>query len=130
MNAVQASDEIIKMTIEQPVSSWAKTLYSLDIQHHYDQTFGGMVAFVIKLILPSFATDSLLPYLAEQFVRGQKNKDFLVDVYLPELNKVTENLHITLFQKITLTEKFIGMIIKIGYAIIWHEDRFNSKFLY
>ena len=26
--------------------------------------------------------------------------------------------------------KFIGMIMKNSYAILWHEDRFKSEFLY
>ena len=61
INAVQASDQITKMTIEQPVSDWKKTLNTLDIQQHSDRTFGAIVLLTFKLILPNFAADYFLP---------------------------------------------------------------------
>ena len=63
MTAVQASERIIKMTINQPANEWKKTLDTLDIQHHYDRTFGAIIGLILKLVFPSHLIDPLLPAL-------------------------------------------------------------------
>lgn len=53
----------------------------------------------------------------------KSNIDFFIKIYLPELRKVTKNVHIGLIQKLNLSRKFVGMAMKIGYSFLWQEYR-------
>jgi hypothetical protein len=51
----------------------------------------------------------------------KKDSDFMIDIYIPQVNKVVieKNLSISILQKLNILKKFIGMIMKIGYAFLW-----------
>ena len=108
-----------RISIDKPVNTWSQNLKSIDIQQHVDRTFGAIVCLILTLIFPAKVINYAIPSLAKQFVAGDDNIDFILKIYLPELNKVTANVHITFMQKLYLIEKFIGMIIKILYAFMW-----------
>ena len=65
--------------------------------------------------------------MATQFI-SKKSADFFVNIYLPELRKVTQNVHVGFFQKLTMSKKFVGMLMKIGYSFIWQEYRVGQYF--
>lgn len=85
------------MTIEHPVSDWKKMMEELDIQTHYDRTFAAMWAITFQLTLPSWVCDYSLPKMMNQFIPKQSDIDFLTNIYLPELKKVTKNVHVGFF---------------------------------
>jgi hypothetical protein len=53
------------MSIEKPVKDWAVTLDTLDIQQKSDRSFGAIVGLTVKLVLPSFISDYILPKATE-----------------------------------------------------------------
>ena len=130
-SAFKASQIMTEMTISQPVIQWQQTMWNIPLEHYY-KTFGAMWMFAFVLIFPKDFTDYVLPIMARKFIEHKEKAEFLVTKYLPALNKVVEekNLNISLYQKVIMTKKFIGMIMKIGYAFIWQEYQVNFPKLY
>lgn len=44
---------------------------------------------------------------------------FVIDHYLPELNKAVSNIKVAHDDARDLGYRFIGMLIKIGWAFVW-----------
>jgi hypothetical protein len=66
--------------------------------------------------------------MATQFVPQQYDIPFFVDIYLPELKKVTKDIHISLAQKFLLSKKFFGAALKIGYSFMWQKYSVKQYF--
>ena len=109
----------------QPVSAWRKVIDESDYEHSYQNTFGAIIANILNLVLPESVTKPILIVLSDLMLNSDQ-KEFLIDVYLPELFSATKNVSTPLTQKFGLLSKGIGVIVKIVYAFCYQEQELPS----
>lgn len=56
--------------------------------------------------------------------------EFVVNIYLPEMNKAIENIEVSFQMQKELGLRFTGMIMKIFYAFLWQEFFFPLPSMY
>ena len=60
----------------------------------------------------------------------ESTRDFVLNLYLPELHNATKNITIPHESQRELVFKFLGVLIKIGWAFVWQEHFVPLPFLY
>ena len=106
------------MFSERPVPEWAEQLDTADLPHVYFITFAAMIATGFSLVLPWFLTEMAISFLAKAIIPADAAA-FIIDKYLPELNKAVKNIKVSHDDARDLSYRFVGMLIKIGWAFVW-----------
>ena len=68
-------------------------------------------------------------FLAKKIIPAE-DAAFVIDHYLPELKKAVINITIAHDDARDLSYRFVGMLIKIGWAFVWQEFFIPLGFLY
>lgn len=103
---------------DKPVDDWAEVLDNADLPHVYFITFAALLSTISSITLPWFVTQFAITKLAYGII-PKEDADFVVLQYLPELKEAVKDIHLTSQEKDDVGFKFLGMIMKIGYAFIW-----------
>ncbi len=56
----------------------------------YYKTFGAMWMFVFIIMFHQSFSDYVLPIMATQFLPHKSDSDFMINEYLPQINKVVK----------------------------------------
>ena len=116
------------MFSEEKVDDWAKVLDEGDFPHVYFITFATFVCTIFSLILPWFLASFVINHAI--VLIPEENRDFVMNHYMPELHNATKNISIPHEDQKELVFRFIGVLIKIGWAFVWQEDFVPLPFLY
>ena len=109
------------MLADNPPPAWAQFVDTMDIERDYYLTFGAFLATTFTLIMPFQAgVKWLINFLAGAALPPDEG-DFLANQYLPELFKATSTVQLTFAQRQDLFNKFVGMMLKIGWAFVFQE---------
>lgn len=121
-SAVDSTQALTNMFIEQPVSAWQKYIADLDMPNYY-LTFAALVSNVLNVLLPAQTVDIIFDALAEAFALPEEDYAFMVEQYFPALRSATSEKRIRLSvpEKGALGLKFIGTLVKVLYAFLWQE---------
>ena len=84
----------------------------------YFITFAALISTVFSIVFPWFVTQFAITKLAYLII-PKDDADFIVEKYLPELKVAVKDIELTRSEQDTVIEKFVGMIMKIGYAFLW-----------
>jgi hypothetical protein len=128
-DGVEVSEDLVRMFSERPVPEWAEQLDTADLPHVYFITFAAMIATGFSLVFPWFITEHAISFLSRAII-PKDSADFIIDHYLPELNKATGNIKVAHDDARDLCYRFVGMLIKILWAFTWQEFFIPLKFLY
>lgn len=128
MDAREAADKIAFLAVEHPdARTWNETVTALHPQFPYEyyKTFAGNAILVMAFVLPAFILEPFAKFLLNVLMADPSMHDAQIwarDQYLPAiLNTISPNFHIGLGNKIKLIRRFIGALIKVGYAFLWQE---------
>ena len=128
-DGVAVAEELVNMFSEKEVPEWAEILDDADLPHVYFITFAALIATGFSLVLPWTLTYYAIKFLAGVLI-PKEDAAFVVDHYLPELHDAVKNITVSHANQKSLVFRFIGMLIKIGYAFMWQEFFIPLKFLY
>lgn len=56
--------------------------------------------------------------------------EFIVQKYMPELEKAAGHFDLTLTERVDLLAKFLSVVVKIGWAFLWQEEFVPTSFLW
>jgi hypothetical protein len=84
MSGIETSTNLTKMFAEEPVTVWNDRLNNMDLPENFFLSFAGIIANVVNLIFPYYATHYIISYFSNLFI-GKENSDFIVNIYLPKL---------------------------------------------
>jgi hypothetical protein len=68
--------------------------------------------------LPKSFCDNVLPKLENLFMRPDEIV-FMHDKWVPEFMGLVHKIHFTFGQKVDILTRFMGVLIKIGWAFTW-----------
>ena len=117
-DGVEVSEDLVKMFSEKSVPEWAEILDTADLPHVYFVTFAALISTCFSLIFPWFITEMAISLLAKALIPAE-NAAFVIDHYLPELGIAVSNIKVAHDDARDLGYRFIGMLIKIGWAFVW-----------
>jgi hypothetical protein len=117
-DGIEVSEDLVKMFSEKPVPEWAEILDTADLPHVYFITFAALIATCFSLIFPWFVTQMAITFLSKLLI-PKEDAAFVIDHYLPELSKAVSNIKVAHDDARDLGYRFIGMLIKIGWAFVW-----------
>lgn len=100
------------------VPQWAAVLDRSDIPHDFKLSFGGFTAVAVSLVLPWKYSEQIVTYIADH-VLYPPSREFYVNKYLPELKEAVKNVHVPILDKLRITQKGLGLILKIAYAFLY-----------
>merc|ERR1711988_966091 len=60
----------------------------------------------------------------------QEEADFLIQIYMPEFQKVATGVQLSSMEKLSLTLKGVGTLLKLGYAFLWQEEVIPGPWLH
>ena len=72
------------------------------------------------MIFPWWFTENIVSKLLS-VLASQKDSDFIIHQYLPNLKPMMEKISVSCYDKILLLDNFISLIMKIFYSFIWEE---------
>ena len=105
----------------EPVTSWVRILDEANFQKDYFTTFSAIVAFFVNLLFPEIVTELIVGFLLKVFWGNGTRRDFIMQQYLPRVQAQTSNVHLGIWQKVDVSKKIIGVLIKLGYAFLFQE---------
>lgn len=120
VSGIQVSEDLVTMFSDKPVDEWAEVLDTADLPHVYFITFAALISTIFSMLLPWELTKITISFLANAII-PKEDADFITDKYLPELKVATNGIKVSSEDKWSIFTKFIGMIMKIGYAFLWQE---------
>jgi len=118
MDGVEVAEDLTKMFSEKEVPEWAEFLDNADLPHVYFITFAALIATGVSLVFPWFITQFVISKLCSVLVPPDAAA-FIDDHYLPELHDAVKNIAVDHDDAKELGMRFIGMLIKIGWAFTW-----------
>jgi len=118
MDGVEVSEDLVKMFSEKEVPQWAQLLDEADLPHVYFITFAALIVTGFSLMFPWFVTEFIAKKLCSVLIPADAYA-FITDHYLPELHDAVVNVKIAHEDAKELGMRFIGMLIKIGWAFAW-----------
>jgi hypothetical protein len=119
MDAVEVSEDLVRMFSEKEVPQWAEVLDDADLPHVYYITFAALIATVLSLIFPWVMVKFIASHLCAILIPDETSAKFIDDHFLPELGTAVENVRVSHEDAKELGMRFIGMVIKIGWAFTW-----------
>lgn len=117
-DGVEVSEDLVKMFSEKEVPQWAELLDDADLPHVYFITFAALIATGFSLVLPWFITQFVISKLCSVLVPAD-SAAFIDNHYLPELNAAVSKITVSHDDAKELVMRFVGMLIKIGWAFTW-----------
>jgi len=119
MDGVEVSEDLVKMFSEKEVPQWAELLDNADLPHVYYITFAALIATGFSLMFPWFITQFLVSKLCGILIPDETSAKFVDEHFLPELGAAVANIKVSHEDAKELGMRFIGMLIKIGWAFTW-----------
>lgn len=109
------------MFSEKEVPQWAEELDTADLPHVYFITFAALIATGFSLMFPWFITQFVISKLCGVLIPKDTPEAalFIDNHYLPELHDAVANVKVSHADAKELGMRFIGMLIKIGWAFTW-----------
>ena len=118
--AIKLAESFRDMHLSTPVQDWRSYTQSKDIIP-FMNVFAGVITAVTALLTPELL-DIIIKPLAEAFGLHRNAIAFIMDEYLPEIKRATENVTISIADKLNLLSKVQGTTIKFVYSFLWQED--------
>ena len=118
MDGVEVSEDLVKMFSEKEVPQWAELLDNADLPHVYFITFAALIATGFSLMFPWFITQFVISKLCSVLIPADA-ASFIDNHYLPELHDAVQNVKVAHEDAKELGMRFVGMLIKIGWAFCW-----------
>jgi hypothetical protein len=103
------------------VPEWVSVLKDSDYPQDFKRTFGAFLATLTSLLIPEEYAHNIINSLATAWLH-QNQRDFLVDSYLPELQKYVRKIDIPLRDKSRILLKVGGLVSKLVYAFCYQEE--------
>jgi len=119
MDGVEVSENLVRMFSEKEVPQWAEIMDDADLPHVYFITFAALIATGFSLMFPWFITKFIISKLAAALIPDETSAKFIDDHYMPELGEAVSGITVSHEDAKELGMRFIGMIIKIGWAFTW-----------
>lgn len=91
-----------------------------DFPHDYFSTFGAIASTYISLLLPGFIVTPIMGVLANAILPSEE-QTWLMQNYLPEIVKATENNSTPLTERLNLIIIFSGVLLKLIFAFVFQE---------
>ena len=117
------------MLAGNPATSWGHYLANLDIELDFFPIFGAILTVVFGLGFPWFVCQFIISTLAGLLL-DPPTRDFIVNSYMPAFKEAIKGLKLSFEEKEDIVFKFVGMILKIGYAFLYQEIYVHVPFLY
>ena len=132
VTAVEFSDEITQAFIDLPTPEWAGLLDHGDYPGSYFLTFGCLVSSVSSVLLPDFASDKVIQFLAYNTVLSKADADFVYLEYLPQVQLALKDVKAKIphDELVAFTRRFAGMLMKLAYAFAFQEQYPPIPFLW
>lgn len=105
--------------INDDITVWHQKLEELDVPYHYTKLFGTMIANICAVVFPWNITEIIISYMSEG-LKGSSAR-FLIDEYMPELQKAIEGLDLPFGVRFTILWKALGTLVKLIYAFLFQE---------
>lgn len=103
MSAIDISDRLITLFIEKDPAVWEEFLMTADYPKNYYLTFAAFVSTFVCLVFPHWFAKPVLTSLGGAILKNKQNeKEFILDKYLPEILKLTNNFTFPFFQLVSM----------------------------
>lgn len=106
----------------RPVPDWGKALDTGDYPKDYFKNFGAIVCDVVALILPSYAANSLIKFIAPIVAPTTDSAQWIMNEYLPEILVAVKHINIPFHERMAVLSGLAGFLIKIGFAFSYQEQ--------
>ena len=117
------------MLSKQPVVRWSETLNLADMPHDYFIVFGTFICTFFTILFPYFISRVIIRVLASKILKPEQG-EFLLNEYLPEIHEATKDLDIPLREKLSIWNKFVGVMMKNLFAFAYQEHHMNVPYLW
>jgi hypothetical protein len=109
-------------SMKMPLEKWTAEIYDLNdhFQRDYKIIFTALWASAWYLSLPKFVVDAILPKLEGILLNGDQIR-FVNQDWKPQALELLNKISISFADKVRIQLKFLGVIIKIGWAFVWQE---------
>ena len=125
----EVAGNMTQMAIDQPQTYWTQYLLETDYPQDYFTQFAAYIATVFAHIFPWEFTNWAIVGLCNKLVPGEPSA-FIVNTYMPELEKAAGHFNLSFTKSIDLLGKFGAVLIKILYAFLWQEEFIPTSFLW
>ncbi|KAF2367512.1 hypothetical protein FHG87_001742, partial [Trinorchestia longiramus] len=118
--AIQLIEEFQNMYLTKPVSEWYNITEAFDIPD-YTLIYAGLYTTVLTLSFDEISVNTIIPILADMFNLPGDFREFLLDHYVPEIRRVTSDVHLSPPEHATFFFNTVGSTMKLVYAFLWQE---------
>ena len=99
-SSVASQEDIITMSINQPVREWSEVFRGLDIPR-YEQTFAALLTALASLLLTRERCIEVMTILVQTMTKAE-TAEFIINQYMPEILDATADVQISLWVKLTI----------------------------
>lgn len=129
LTAIELAGNLTEMGATKPATYWPQYLIEADFPQDYFSQFAAFVATCFALVLPWSLANWTVVSLCNWLVPGEPSA-FIVQSYMPELEKAAGHFDLTLAERFDLGLKFLSVVLKIGWAFLWQEEFVPTSFLW
>ena len=127
----EVTTNLLQSFIDKDPESWIKELQTADIQTNYFIVFSAITACGLSVVFPWEITEKIVTWAINAFpLIEQPVIDFVLNDFMPELQKSVSGIHLTFKEKKVLGERIVSIVLKAAYAFTFQEKFFPLPFLY
>ena len=128
MSGVGIAQTLTDMYRTEPNSKWLGILTSLDIPS-YETSFSALIVSLLTILFPEPIVLPTASSLIDVFGIDEPTKMFILEAYIPSVQKAYSQIVISVKEKIDLLFSTISTVKKLIYAFLFQEITFNNDFL-
>lgn len=126
IDARELASKIVRLPLHSEPHQWNSEMNKLEkfYPREYWYTFGALWSLVYEVTMPFWMSEKVLLWVADTINLAKMKKsayNFLFNRFYPESKSLVENVRINFWQVPIILSKFIGVLMKIGWAFVWQE---------
>ncbi|KAF2367511.1 hypothetical protein FHG87_001741, partial [Trinorchestia longiramus] len=118
--AIQLIEEFQNMYLTKPVSEWYNITEAFDIPD-YTLIYGCLYTTMFTISFDEISVNRLVSIMISMFDVSDYIKEFLLDHYVPEIRRVTSDIHLSPAEHTMFFFNAVGATMKLIYAFLWQE---------
>ncbi|XP_059083578.1 uncharacterized protein LOC131880876 [Tigriopus californicus] len=122
LTALELTDIIMEMYLNEPVATWGDRLYDLD----FPPIRVGMCSFfatALQLTFEEDIMDQIVEVLVNSFAGfDEEMKEFCVDTFIPEMRQTIGHIELPEEEKQKFLGLFEGTALKLIFSFVWQEQ--------